>query len=247
MENQFILHIDGFTPDSIPMARLAEYMLALSDLIGQQESTHFVGVVEGSARLVSKVDTPAIPKAEARLNAVRQGGADAPKDAVKAYNDIESMLANDNTVGKLLAPSGAVIIPFVGKERPKPLVFPSFRQDGSIDGYIVRIGGQDATAHAILQDGEVTYSGIRMPREVARVLCAYLYGPKLRLHGNGRWQRSQDGTWLLKDFDVSDHEILDDAPLSDLVAVIRDEIRGPIGNSDAFERLANLRSGGDLN
>lgn len=247
MENQFIFDIDAFTPDTIPMQRLAEYMLALSALIGQRESTHFVGVVAGSARLVSRLDPPAVPKAEARLNSVRSDGPQAPKDAVKAYNEIEAMLANDNAVGKLIAPSGAVIIPFIGRNRPKPLAFPTFRQEGSIDGHIVRIGGQDSSAHAILQDGDVTYSGIKMPRKLARVLCAYLYGPKLRLHGSGRWQRTQEGAWLLRDFDVASHEILDDTPLTDLVASIRNDVIGSLGDVEAFERLADIRGGGEPN
>jgi hypothetical protein len=41
---EYVFRIDAFTPDTLPMARLAEYLSALAKLLGHQEHTHFVRV-----------------------------------------------------------------------------------------------------------------------------------------------------------------------------------------------------------
>src|SRR5207302_5023100 len=134
-------------------------------------------------------------KVQRRLASALAPGAAAP--VAKAYKVLDDMLADDNAVGEVLGPDGAVILPFPGRTRPKALTFPAFRQDGSIDGQIVNIGGRDTTAHIILQDGQVTYSNIDLDRELARELAKHLYGAPVRLFGSGRWERLPDGAWKL--------------------------------------------------
>lgn len=240
----YTFRIDAFTPDTIPMARLAEYMAALADLVGFEQSTHFVRVQKGSANLLHKIDAPDAPKVERRLQVATT--PDAPKDVAKAMKTLDDLLAEDNAKGEMISPTGAVIIPFPGRDRPKPLVFPAIRQDGSIDGQVVSVGGRDATAHVILQDGPVTYSHIDLKRDVARELGALLYGPKVRLFGRGRWERSPDGSWKLLSFSVDRFEVLDEAPLA---AVLR-ELRELPGNSlsadaNVYDEMMALRLGDD--
>lgn len=239
-DNEYTFQIDVFTPDTIPMARLAQYMAALADLVGFKESTHFVRLDEGSARLVSKVEQPDRPKVDRRLATI--AGGFAPPDGRRAFQAIDDMLADDNATGLFTSPGGAVVLPFPGRTRPQPLTFPAFRQDGSIDGVVVSVGGRDRTAHVILQDGKVTYTKIELSRETARELAKHLYGPKVRLFGSGRWQRLPDGAWELLKFTVSGYEMLDDTPLS----VLLNEIRAIPGNElmgdhEAYERLMSLR------
>jgi hypothetical protein len=218
-DNEYTFRIDVFTPETIPMARLAQYMAALAELVGYKESTHFVRVQAGSACLVSRVDIQDAPKVDSRLTAVNSVAP--PQGAAKAFKTLDDMLAEDNAVGELAGPAGAVIIPFPGRTRPKALAFPAFRQESSIEGQIVSIGGRDKTAHIILQDGTISYSNIELQRVVARDMAKYLYGPKVRLFGNGRWERHPDGAWKLLNFTVDRHEVLDDAPLSDVLSIIR--------------------------
>src|SRR6218665_2971572 len=124
---EYVFRIDAFTPDTLPMGRLAEYLAALAKMLGHPEHTHFVRVDEGSAKLVHKVDAVDAPKVESRLNNVRIGSA--PKDAMAGKLALEELLANDNAVGTLSeAQSGRVILPFIGRNRPKPLTFPPFRE-----------------------------------------------------------------------------------------------------------------------
>lgn len=241
---EYTFRIDAFTPETIPMARLAEYLAVLANLVGHNQSTHFDRLEAGSARLVYKIDAVDAPKVEQRL--ARTGEPDAPKDLSKAFDALDNMLANDNAVGELRNPNGAVIIPFPGRDRPKVLSFPAFRQDGSIDGQVVSIGGKDATAHIILQDRAVTYSNIKLTREMARQLRGYLYEQKVRLIGSGRWERSPDGSWKLLDFTVASFHVLDDASLSNVLDTLREiPENGLMGNANIYDDLMSLRLGGE--
>lgn len=38
---KFTLRIDAFTPESLPMRRLAQYLLGLAQLMGEPEHVHF--------------------------------------------------------------------------------------------------------------------------------------------------------------------------------------------------------------
>ena len=230
---EYVFHIDVFTPDTLPMSRLAEYLGELAKLIWHQDHTHFVRVEKGSARLVHKVDVVDAPKVAERLNAVRLG--QAPKDALKAQAVLENLLANDNAIGTLIeVQNNRVALPFVGRNRPKPIVIPAFRDQAVLDGKVVSVGGRDATAHAILQDGEVFHTNIRMRRDMARDLAPLLYGPSVRLFGDGRFERSPEGVWKISDFRVERFEVLKDASLDSVLAKVRDLI-GP-------ERADTLRA-----
>lgn len=240
--NEYAFRIDVFTPDTLPMARLAEYMAALADLLGHKESTHFARIEEGSARLVSRVEEQDATKVQRRLEAVT--GANPPQSAAKAFKTLDDMLAEDNAVGEVIGPAGAIIIPFPGRTRPKALTFPAFRQDGSIDGQIVNIGGRDKTAHVTLRDGGLIYTNIDLSREVARELAKHLYGTKVRLFGSGRWERHPDGAWKLLGFTVDRYEVLDDAPLGDVLAAIR-SIPGSSPSVNNYDELMALRLGED--
>ena len=235
---EYVFRIDAFTPETLPMARLAEYLAALADLIGSRSSTHLLRIESGSARLVHSVAFEDAPKVQKRIHDVAL--AAGPKDAQRGFNALDELLANDNAVGQLIDPGGEVVIPFPGRNRPKPLNFPGFRQDGAIEGVVVSIGGKDQSAHAILQDSGITYSGCTLSRDLARQLARYLYGPKIRLHGNGRWDRSADGVWKLGEFRVSEFEALDESALSvvldDLRTIAGDELR-----DDAPTELLKLR------
>jgi hypothetical protein len=241
---EYVFHIDVFTPDSLPMARLAEYLAALAKMIGHTDHTHFLRVDQGSAKLVHKVDLVDAPKVEARLNSVRLGSA--PNEAMAARRVLEDLLANDNAVGALSeAETGRVVVPFLGRDRPKPMSFPPFREDTTIDGQVVSIGGRDSTAHATLQDGDVFHVNLSMKREVARELAKLLYGPMVRVHGNGRFERQPDGVWKMHDFRVERFEKLDERSVADTLAEIRQVPGNALMAKSAYHDVASLRQEGD--
>ena len=102
--------IDAFTPATMPMARLAEYMATLAALLGETECVHFVRLDEGSAVLVQAIEAPAAPKVEKRINQARRG--EGPVDALRAFQELDRALAQDNAIGVLYSPQGAEIIRF---------------------------------------------------------------------------------------------------------------------------------------
>lgn len=237
---EYVFHIDAFTPDTLPMGRLAEYLAALAKMIGHLDHTHFMRVEPGSARLVHKVDPVDAPKVETRLNSVRLGSA--PKDAMAARRLLDDLLANDNALGALSeAMSGRVIVPFLGRDRPKPMSFPPFREDTTIDGQVVSIGGRDSTAHATLQDGDVFHVNLSMKRDTARELAKLLYGPMVRVHGNGRFERQPDGVWKMHDFRVERFETLDERSVADTLSEIRSVPGNALMSKSAYHDIASLR------
>jgi hypothetical protein len=63
--------ISAFTPSSIPMARLAQYMAELASLLGNSENVHFASLKKGSVRVVARVANEAAPKVSLRVNSAR--------------------------------------------------------------------------------------------------------------------------------------------------------------------------------
>lgn len=201
------------------MGRLAEYLDAFARLLGEQGEVHLDDVRTGSAVLVATIDEPAQPKVGDRLDRIRRG--DGTKDALKAYHDLDELLRMDNATGQLIDADSAVIIPFPGRDRPAPLNYGPFKQDGSLEGQVIRVGGKDETVPVHLRDGEVIHSGLFTNPEVARQIIRYYLGPVLRVHGTGTWFRAADGTWELRTFKITDFEVLDETPLDEVVGKVR--------------------------
>ena len=215
-EYRFI--IDAYSPGTLPMARLAEYMGELARLLGRLDQVHFVRLEEGSTVLVPSVDPEAAPDVKDRLHALRQDNP--PDDAAKAFTTLNGYLADDNATGILQESGGAEVIRFPGREEPAPLTFGAFNQAGVLDGVLIRIGGRDDTVPAHLRDGDTIHL-CNAAREMARRLAVHLYGPPLRVHGNGRWERDAGGGWVMKRFKITSFDELDDAPLGQVAQRLR--------------------------
>lgn len=215
-EYRFI--IDAFSPKTIPMARLAEYMGHLAAIFGERSSVHFDRLEAGSTVLVSKIEREAVPKVKQRVVSVRR--REGPSEGIRAYKAINRLLREDNSIGLLKEkPRGATIIRFPGREEAEE-EFPAVRQYGSIDGVVVRIGGKDQTVHVTLESEDEQIAGCFTTRRIAKELAHKLFEP-VRLHGRGRWNRDRDGRWTLLDFKIESFEPLVDVPLSQALAEIR--------------------------
>ena len=230
--------IDAYTPATIPMVRLAQYMNELAILLGERDSVHFRGLTKGSTILNARVDREAAPKVHSRVVAVRSG--DASAEALRAFNALNALLRADNAVGVLrdAAPRGAVIIRFPGRELTEEKF--TVRQQGSIDGFVTGIRGRDATIHVTLQSEGRQISGCETTRAIAKQLGAKLFEP-VRLFGRGRWVRDADGEWTLEHFRVESFEPLQDTSLTDALATLRD-IPTEWGD-DAYNELIEGRKG----
>lgn len=222
--DEYELWIDAYTPDSIPMNRLAEYLAAFSKLLGHQANVHFSRLEKGSIAHVAWVEHEASPKVSDRVSQTAAGTA--ANDALAAYADINKLLKFDNAIGELRArPAGgktAVVIQFPGRNTQEPEKFIPFWEPAEVDGELVRIGGKDSSAHAQIVDGEGRTWSITLTRDLASRIAQFLYkGPVLRAIGTARWERAEDGEWKLLDFRVDDFEILDDVGLTEATVRLR--------------------------
>lgn len=233
---------DSYTPETLPMGRLAEYLDAFARLLGESSGVHLDTVRAGSAVLVAKIDEPAQPKVGDRLERIKRG--DGAKDAVKAFDDLDELLRMDNATGQLMDADSAVIIPFPGRDRAAPLSFGPFKQDGSLEGQVIRVGGTDDTVPVHLRDGEIIHSGLFTVPEIARRIIQHYLGPTLRVHGTGTWFRDADGKWELRSFKITDFEVLDEAPLGEVVGNVR-AVEGSKWNEvpDPVKQLLEERHG----
>ena len=210
--------IDAWAPETLPMSRLAEYLTKLSLLFGNKEHVHFMKVRKGSAVPVIAVDSPANPKVVARLKLV--GTPDAPEDVSRARQDINHMLRYDGASAYLRVKGGAKILEFPGAKTPLAEEVVLFEQ-GELDGVVIRIGGKDDTVPFLLEGEGSVYYRCNTSREMAKQLATYLFGQHVRVHGRGKWRRTQESFWELENFDAKMFEPLDEAPLVDIIETLR--------------------------
>lgn len=219
MNETYRFRIDGpYRPDNLPMSRLAEYLEALSALLGETAQVHFRTVEEGSAVLCAQVDEAAQPKVAARVEAVRDmRGTD---DAKRAYEKLDDLLREDNAQGELFRQT-ALVIPFPGRTRTPPRVYGPFKKEGHLDGQVIRVGGKPPTVPIHLQDGDQLRTGLYTTPAIAKRIAHFIYGPVLRVHGTGAWFRSSDSKWELRNFRVLDFEELDQRGVYDIATEAR--------------------------
>lgn len=224
--DDYELRVDAWTPASIPMARLAQYMAELARLLGHAESVHFLRLRKGSTRLES-AHSP-----------------EAQDDVRSAISRLDAMLREDNAVGQL-SRGADNIIRFPGRELTQPERIGPLRQHTECDGVLVRIGGRDETAHAHLVDAEGRVWNCSVSREMARDMAHHLFGAPLRVSGTARWARAEHGEWMLLDFRASDFRVLNDERLGEAVARLRNVETDWQTRDDPLSLLQGIRGSDD--
>ncbi|WP_118183263.1 hypothetical protein [Paraburkholderia phosphatilytica] len=211
--------IDSFTPDTLPMARLAQYLAHLSVLYGNDDSVHFEKLRKGSAIVQVAIEEPAFPKVFQRLQSVKTGDPDP--EAQKAFRSIDRLLRADNAVGTITRSGKAKILEFPG--RKLPVVDPiTIFQPTTVDGVVIRIGGRDETIPVTVRDieGKVLNCEIRGVAQ-AKDLSRHFLAETLRLSGNGKWSRTSGGTWELESLIIQSFEVVDEAGLDEVIEALR--------------------------
>jgi hypothetical protein len=245
VSKEYLFRIAGsYSPATIPLARLGEYLEALGELLGEPANVHFRAIEEGSTVARVMVDHPAAPKVDGRLESLSRG--DASEQLSKAYRRIDEMLRADNATGELVgANDNPVRIDFPGRDRPEAITYGPVKQVGVVDGEIFRIEGRDATVHVGVLDGERTYS-LDAPAALAQQLAQYFRAGPIRFRGEGTWFRQGNGAWELRRFKIDAFEALDDSPLSAAVGELRKVGPGEWGlAADPIAELLSERRRGD--
>ncbi len=231
--------IDAFTPDTLPMSRLAEYMANLARLLGEVECVHFVRLEGGSTAVVHSVEPEAVPEVRKRVQSIMC--KDIPNDVAAAFKGLNRLLATDNATGSLRDTESDLAIEFPGRDQQELVTYGAQSQPGVLDGELIRIGGRDETVPVHLRDGDRIHI-CNADREIARRLGSHLYGRTLRVQGIGRWERDADGIWSLIRFNIKEFEILDAALLNEVVGRLRGvEGSGWKDIDDPTDELERLR------
>lgn len=223
--DEYDFWLDAYTPDTIPMERLAKYMGALAKLFGHGASVHFSRLDTGSTVNVLRVEKEDASQVFDRI--ARIASCEAANDALAAYDELNCLLRDDNAVGRLSrmmagAPTPVPVLHFQGRDLPKQPTFGPFNEVAVVEGELVRIGGRDKSAHAQLVDLEGKPWSGEMSRELAREMAPYLYkGNVLRVTGDAKWERLADGTWRLLGFKVHSFEVLADDTLEEAAQRLR--------------------------
>lgn len=245
---EYRFHIDAFTPDTLTMERLSEYLKDLAIFLGNADSVHFLRVEEGqSANLAYKIDDPAIPMIEGRIELVKQQSTDAPLEAVKAFGNLNAKLTEDRSTGFIRSEtdtSNVILFPGGGTvpEQSAP-VFGPIIENGVIDGQIVRVGGFDTTVPVHMRSGK-TIHYCNADVDMARKLGPYVLQKPIRVFGQAKWYRNENEQWVRKIFTITNFTPdLEDVTLGDSIARLR-SVPGPLQNmSDPLTTLDLIRHG----
>jgi hypothetical protein len=236
--NELVFKIDAFEPDTLPFNLFAEYIAGLVGLLGDPQNINFVRVGKGSAKLIQKVKTHAIPGMVERAASIKD--RKGPDEALAAFDNLNRLLIRDNAVGTLSL-GGAKLIEFPGRKQKADPPLGPITQPDYLDGQLIRAGGKDATVPIQLRDEDGTIFYCTANVNIARDLGPYLYRQSIRVYGTAYWYRHADGQWKLDFFRIDRFDPLDDAPLTEAVEEIR-----RIGDDDDWPHdlesaLAELR------
>ena len=238
---EFVIQ-DSFTPATLPMARLAEYLADLATVLGEKECVHFLKLRDSSTTVVHVVDHEAVPRVRERLHAARIGEADS--EARNAHARIQQRLYQDNA---------RAVLRVAGNEEEHLLSFPSgtrdsepqygpFSEHGQLYGVPISVGGKRPIVNVRLQDGDRIHN-CEADRDVALRMAPLLFHHHLRVYGTGRYSRDSEGQWEMRSFRISHFDELDDRPLAETVERLRAVTRKVGLDQDIITKLAAFRHG----
>lgn len=231
---EWCFRIDAFRPETLPMARLAEYLTQLAVLLNEARSVHLVRIEGGSTVLVHEIDEAAVSNVEKRVDGVRDGIAPAP--ATDAFDKMNRYLVEDDATATLhRGGATAHVLEFPGSTTE--INVPAVKQTGTVSGVVVRVGGVGKRIPVLLQSQGRQTTGCHADKETAKELGRYLFEP-VRLYGDGQWRRTADGAWEVDRFRIARFSPLDKGTLSEVLAKLR-----PVAanwGDEAYEDLESI-------
>ena len=235
--------IDIFSPDTMPMARLAEYMQGFAALLGYRDSVHFRRVEPGSAVLVAQVEPQDEPKVRERVQRVSKHVG--PKDAADAYRKLDGMLRDDNAVGEVVDADGEKLIEFPGRAKKQFDVVGPVAEHGTLDGIPIVVGGQRDPVPVHLEDRDGTIHHCEARRDVAKRLAKYLFEQPVRVQGLGRRLRDKSGKWEMQGFRIHDFSLLRERSLDESIGQLKQahEKSDWSKSEDPLAELDTIRNG----
>jgi hypothetical protein len=217
--NQITFKIDGFTPATLPSARLAQYLLDLNALLGSGTKVHFQSLRKGSAQIVQWAEAKALPVIRQRAFAAQTEKPKRALELTEAYERLNQHLVEDNSAATLRI-GREKVLDFPGKRTELREIIGPITQSEYLDGQLVRIGGIDATVPVHLREGD-DFHFCTANIEIAKKLAPYLYGQTIRVFGIAYWYRHPKGQWKLDHFRVENFQPLEDISIREATERLR--------------------------
>jgi hypothetical protein len=205
---EYRFKIDAYTPETIPLIRLTEYLHDVAVLFGNTDSVHFGNKVEkGSTVPLLLVRREAETKVRERIQSVRAN--DGPEDAMRAMKDINERLRKDDAKGAIVDPVKRRILVFPGRDLNRLLEYGPFTQQGALEGIPIKVGGEGEFVPVHLENkfGEVKWCWAK--RSLAKEIARHLFTSVVRVEGTERLIRTRDGEWETKSFRAKGFAVLD--------------------------------------
>lgn len=238
---KFSFVIPAYTPETMPLDRLIEYLQQIAMVMGDPANMHLVELETSSTAPVFLIPKRAALDAQERTARVSRG--EGTKDQHRAYERLRRMVRRDApgaTRPALLKSTKRVLLEIPAA--PEDLgVLNGVRQATQLDGVLVSVGGVGGSASLRLQllNGQVI-AGLTVSRAKAKEMAHLIYEP-IRVTGPGIWGRNEDGEWALDRMHVEGFEPLTDRSASDVLAELRAlKIAWP---PDVLDRLRYEREG----
>ena len=213
----FALKLEGASPAALPMSKLAEYIALWAQAIGSDARPIFKGVVKGSAVIRAAVDN-----SDKATVAKRISNAANDSDFDKCVQQLESMLRRDGfRSAQVLTADNHVLRMVLPEQKPTPEV--TIHDTAEIDGVVFRISGKDnTTSVGLLEEGTGRSITVETTNDaLARRFAINFKGAVLRVRTRGTWTRNSEGVWEPKKLIAESFEELDDTPLHETMAALR--------------------------
>lgn len=240
---EYRFEIDAFTPGTIPMARLAEYVSDLAKILGNTSYVHLARIEPGSTVPVILVDWEAEPKVRERLKSIRNH--EAPAEAQQAAKDVDRRLLQDNAKAALIDPTGSKVLRFQGRENATKMEFGPITQPGVFQGVPIKVGGENDPVPVHLEDGK-DKTIVLAKRSLAKQIAQYLFTSVVRVEGTGRWIRHTDGEWEMLSFQAASFKVIEDASIRKNIEDLRQVSAEWKTLDDPLAELEQIRRGTKL-
>jgi len=239
---EYRFQIDAYSPETMPLSRLAEYLQDLSVLFGESQSVHLIKIEKGSTVPVLRVEREAETKVRERLRLVRTN--EGPPEAMRAAKQIDERLRRDGAKAVVTDPINSKVIEFRGRELNRLVEYGPFSQPGRLDGIPVMIGGiEEDYVPVHLRGRQKEVYNCYAKHSVAKDLAPYLFSDYVRVEGTGRWIRHRNGDWEMKRFTIKDFSPLKGTTLRETIEELRAIPAEWKKLDDPYAELARIRHG----
>lgn len=161
----------------------------------------------------------------------RKYSEDAIDTSIENFIDIKyiNLKSYEDTLKKFITDIGGYNVE-IFPENIEKLVFPkenkqqevvSIEKKTSIQGVIYNIGGEGQKVPVKITDIDGNDINATSSRDLATELAKYLF-KRIRLSGNGYWEKFENEGWQLKKLKIESYEILNDISIRDTLKCLND-------------------------